>query len=117
MRDEYKVTITSEQVKELAQLVDQNHHTEAMVNLTKYVYETYQEMYEFDESKGLGSRQAEWYARYEMELFERWKLMQAIQEIHEKFNQIPRFSYNLRHELMIETLPCITNEKEVRGAL
>jgi Asp-tRNA(Asn)/Glu-tRNA(Gln) amidotransferase C subunit len=117
MREEYKVTITAEQVKELAQLVDQNHHTEAMLNLTEYVYDAFEEMYEFDESKGYASPQAEYYAHYEMALYERWKLMKAIQDIHEKFNQIPRKCYDLRYELMNETLACIKNEEEVRGCL
>ena len=35
MKDEYKVTITSEQVKELAQLSNGNHHTEAMKKLNQ----------------------------------------------------------------------------------
>ena len=50
-------------------------------------------------------------------MYERWRLMVAIQEIHEQLNQIPRKCYDLRYELMNETLACITNEEEVRGCL
>tara|TARA_R100001510_G_scaffold55602_1_gene59782 strand:+ start:1090 stop:1443 length:354 start_codon:yes stop_codon:yes gene_type:complete len=117
MRDEYKVTITAEQVKELAQLVDQNDHTGAMLKLTSFVYDTYVDMYEFDKSKGYASSQAEYYEMYAMALFERWRLMKAIQEISEGFYQLPRKCYDLRYELMNETLACITNEEEVRGCL
>ena len=117
MREEYKVTITPEQVSELAELVDQNHHTVAMLSLTKFVYDTLKDMYEFDESKGYRSSQSGWYDKYESEMYERWRLMVAIQEIHEQLNQIPRKCYDLRYELMNETLACITNEEEVRGCL
>ena len=117
MREEYKVIITAEEVKELAQLVDQNHHTEAMLKLTKFVLEAFRDMYEFDEAKGYASSQAPYYAMYEMALYERWRLMKAIQEIHEQFNQIPRKCYDLRYELMKETLACIKNKEEVEGVL
>ena len=35
MKDVFKVTITAEQVKELDQLTNDNHHTEAMKKLTE----------------------------------------------------------------------------------
>ena len=117
MKEEYKVIITSAEVKELAQLVDQNHHTVAMLSLTRFVYDSFKDMYEFDEAKGYRSSQSGWYDKYESEMYERWRLMVAIQEIHEQLNQIPRKCYDLRYELMNETLACIKNKEEVEGVL
>lgn len=115
MRDVFKVSIRPEQVKELAQLSNGNHHTEAMKKLTKWVL---MGLVKKDEAlKSFG----EWnMANMDFIIEEaesRFELMSTIEHLHDKFNHLTDTCNDVRYDLMNKTLACITNEEEVRGAL
>tara|TARA_Y100000114_G_scaffold142842_1_gene149835 strand:- start:302 stop:631 length:330 start_codon:yes stop_codon:yes gene_type:complete len=109
MKDDYKVTITDEQAKELAQLSYDNHHTEAMKKLTKWVLMGLAEQRCVFNPTNMDILIQEAQSRYE--------LMSTIEHLHNKFNHLTDTCNDVRYELMNKTLACIKNEKEIRGCL
>ena len=106
MKEAYKVSLGKAERKVLAELSDQNHHTESMRKLCAWVF------VELDHhpKKAMMAHIIE-------EAQVRYELMKKIEELHERFNHLPDTCYRLRYDLMNKTLACIKNEDEVRGCL
>ena len=109
MKSVFKVTITAEQREELAQLSYDNHHTEAMKKLTKWVLMGLSEQRNVFNPTNMDIMIEEAQSRYE--------LMSTIEHLHNKFNHLTDTCNDVRYELMNKTLKNIKNEDEVRGCL
>ena len=112
MKDVFKVTITADQVKELDQLTNANHHTEAMKKLTAMVCIAL--IQKQNRSGDFGTATMDLYIE---EAESRHELMSTIEHLHNKFNRLSDTCNDVRYELMNKTLECIKNETEVRGCL
>ena len=106
MREAFKVSINKVQMAELAELTDQNHHTESMRKLCVWVLVALRT-----------HPKKEMMAHIIEEAEVRHDLMCTIEKLHNKYNHLPDTCYRLRYDLMNKTLACVKNEDEVRGCL
>ena len=106
----YLVVVNAEQVKKLAQMVNENHLTEAMRYLSKFVYDG------FDNSSRLRKTSVHdtdtYYAHLET-LYIGWEFMKAIHECEIECGYLPKKLKAMRDQIFNITLMFVFNNVEV----